>query len=318
MDTNIGAGARMLATFIRNAAACVCALCIASAAVAAAPQRSFASPEYAASGLVHAMMAHDRQAVAAVLGPGSEQWISSGDAVADRSAADRFVAAFEQKHAVAAASDARASLSVGVDDWPFAFPLVKAGSGWRFDTEAGKGELLARRIGQNELAVINVMRAIVDAQREYASEYRSPKGDAQYARKFASAPGRKDGLYWPAKAGERESPLGPLVTRATAEGYGLKKTTGPRPYHGYYFRMLQGQGPHARGGALDYVVKGRMIGGFAALAYPAQYGNSGVMTFIVNHDGTVFQKDLGADTAKQARAMSRFDPAAGWTPIPEP
>ncbi|MGE5171071.1 MAG: DUF2950 domain-containing protein [Rudaea sp.] len=317
MDTNIGAGMRMLARSWRIAAAWVCALCVASAAMAAAPQRSFASPEDAGAALVQALKVRDRAALVAILGPGSGQFISSGDAVADRLAVERFIAAFEQKHAVTGAGDARASLSVGADDWPFPFPLVKAEGGWRFDTEAGKGELLARRVGRNELAVINVMRAIVDAQREYASEYRGPDGVAQYATRFASTPGRKDGLYWPAKAGEPESPLGPLVTRAAAEGYQPKTTSGQRPYHGYYFRMLKAQGPHAKGGAFAYVVKGRMIGGFAAVAYPAQYGNSGVMTFVVNHDGVVFQKDLGVATAKQARAMTRFDPGAGWTPIPE-
>lgn len=317
MTTISPTGLRLLAPWLRRAALWLCAMCVVSAAAASAPQRSFASPEDAANALVGALKAHDRAALVAILGPASDRWISSGDAVADRSDSDRFVAAFEQKHVITPDRDARATLAVGPDDWPFAFPLVKSDAGWRFDTEAGKEELLARRIGQNELAVINVMLAIVDAQREYALGNHSRDGVAQYAKKFASSPGKQDGLYWPTKTGEPESPLGPLVRRATTEGYQAKKGSQPRPYHGYYFRMLSGQGSHAKGGALEYVVQGRMIGGFAAVAYPAQYGNSGVMTFIVNHDGAVYQRDLGPDTTKKARAMRRFDPGPGWTALSE-
>jgi len=174
--------------------------------------------------------------------------------------------------------------------------------------------MLARRIGRNELDVIDVMLAIVDAQREYASADRDRNGALEYARKFASSAGKQDGLYWPTKAGEPQSPLGPLVVRATGEGYAKQK--GPTPYHGYHFRMLKGQGPGASGGALDYVVRGRMIGGFAAIAYPAKYGSSGVMTFIVNHDGVVYQKDLGPQTATRAAAITKFDPGQGWTAVP--
>lgn len=317
MTTIPAAGIRVLAPWLRTALAWLCAVCLVSAASAATPQqRAFTSPEDAVTALVAAVKSHDRPAIVAILGPGSDKWITSGDAVADRAAAEHFVSAFEQKHAVAREGDARAGLTIGPDDWPFAFPLVKSGNAWRFDTAAGKDELLARRIGQNELAVINVMLAIVDAQREYALGSHTRDGVAQYAKKFASSPGQQDGLYWPTKAGESESPLGPLVRRATAEGYQAKKSSQPRAYHGYYFRMLTGQGSHAKGGALDYVVKGRMIGGFAAVAYPAQYGNSGVMTFIVDHDGVVYQRDLGPDTAKKARAMTRFDPGPEWTPVP--
>lgn len=295
------------------------ALSVASAVAAASPQRSFPTADAAASALVQAAKAHDRAALVAILGPGSDEWISSGDAVADRAAVERFVAAYEQKHAIApdggardAQGGARATLLLGPDDWPFAFPLVRSGAGWHFDTQAGKDELLARRIGQNELAAINVMLAIVDAQRDYASDWNEVP---QYARKFASSPGKQDGLYWPAAPGEPASPLGALVTQAAGEGYPVdRKNEAPRPYHGYNFRMLESQGPNAAGGSMDYVVQGRMIGGFAAIAYPAQYGNSGVMTFLVNHEGVVVQKDLGPETAKQARAITRFDPGAGWTP----
>jgi hypothetical protein len=300
----------------------VCALFLATAVGAAtskggsATPRSFASAEEAASALVAALKAHDKTALVAILGPGSNQWISSGDADADRAAADRFVRQFDEKHAISPEGDARATITVGADDWPFAFPLVRAGERWRFDTQAGKDEMLARRIGQNELAVINVMLAIVDAERDYASADRNKDGVREYASKFKSAPGKQDGLYWPTAAGEPPSPLGPLVSQAASEGYSKSANntnTGPRTYHGYHFRLLTGQGPHAKGGALDYIVKGHMIGGFAAIASPARYGNSGVMTFIVNHDGVVYQRDLGPDTASKARAITRFDPGPGWT-----
>ena len=311
MIDTIATNARAFVRAARGAGLALCGLCFAAGVGAAAPQRSFASADEAASALAQAVKAHDRPAILAILGAGSEKWITSGDKVADRALGERFVAAYEQKHTIAADGDAHATLTLGADDWPFAFPIVKSEQGWRFDTEAGKSELLARRIGENELAAINVMLAIVDAERDYASEDRNKDGVREYARKFASSPGRKDGLYWPTSTGEPPSPLGALVTRAAGEGY--KKGEGPRPYHGYYFRMLKGQGANAKGGAMDYVVKGRMIGGFAAIAYPAQYGNSGVMTFIVNHDGVVYQKDLGPQTAAKARAITRFDPGEGWT-----
>ena len=290
---------------------------VASGVRAAAPsaQKSFASPEDAATALVQALKAHDRAALLAVLGDAGE-WISSGDAVHDRATSDRFVADYETKHAIALDGDA-AKLTVGNDDYPFAFPIVKDGAPWRFDTAAGKDELLARRIGQNELYTINVLQAIVDAQREYASADRNGDGVLAYAQKFASSPGKRDGLYWPVKAGEPPSPLGELVADAAGQGYG-KKQTGPAPFHGYYYKMLKGQGKNAESGALDYVVKGREIGGFAVVAYPARYANSGIMTFIVNQDGKVFQADLGRDTQTKASAMQRFDPGKGWSEVKAP
>jgi hypothetical protein len=291
----------------------LCALGFTAASVAAAAQRTFASADEAASALAAAIKKHDRAAILAILGPGTDKWVTSGDAVADRAAGDKFVTAFDQKHAIQPDGDAKATLAIGSDDWPFAFPLIKSSAGWRFDAEAGKNELLARRVGENELAAINVMLAIVDAQHDYVSQDRNKDGVREYARKFASTPGKHDGLYWKTAEGEAPSPLGPLVTRAAGEGY--TKGEGPQPYHGYYFRPLRGQGAHAKGGALDYVLKGRMIGGFAAIAWPAKYASSGVMTFIVNHDGVVYQKDLGADTAKQAAAITRFDPGDGWTAV---
>ena len=294
---------------MRAAARFACALCaLILATGAVASQRTFASAEEAADALVKSVKAGDRNATFAILGTEN---LTSADPVADHDLAQRFAARYEEKHAIEPDGDARATLTIGSDDWPFAFPLVKSDGRWHFDAAAGEHELLARRIGENELAVMNVMLAIVDAEREYGSQDHDKDGIREYARKFVSSPGRKDGLYWETAAGEPESPLGPLMRTASAQGY--RKGDKPTPYHGYYFRILQSQGSHAKGGALDYVVKGHMIGGFAAVAYPAQYRNTGVMTFIVNHDGVVYQKDLGPETAKIAKGMARFDPGPGWT-----
>jgi Protein of unknown function (DUF2950) len=278
---------------------------------ATAAQKSFATPEDAASALVQAVKAHDRSATLAILG-NADDWISSGDAVADRAMGDRFVAAYETKHSFVRKNGDSATLVVGNDEYPFAFPIVKSGDRWRFDTKAGKEELLARRIGENELSAIKVLEAIVDAQMEYASMDRNGDGVLDYAQKFASSPGKHDGLHWPTKEGEPPSPLGPLVARAAGEGY-AKKGSGPTAYHGYYFRLLRGQGKNAAGGALDYVVHGREIGGFAVIAYPAKYGSSGIMTFLVNQDGKVYQADLGRQTVARASTMRTYDPGEGWT-----
>jgi hypothetical protein len=310
---NPGACARHWAS---RALALFVMLLVAAGVQAAAPaQKSFATPEDAVSALVQAVRSHDRAAVLAVLGNVAE-WVASGDAVADRATGDRFVAAYDAKHAITLDGDT-AKLTIGNDDFPFAFPIAKRGDRWRFDTAAGKEELLARRIGENELDAIKVLQAIVDAQRDYASEDRDGDGVLAYAQKFASSPGKRDGLYWPAKAGEPASPLGVLVARAAGQGY-TKTDKGPTPFHGYMFRMLKGQGKNAESGALDYVVRGRSIGGFAVVAWPARYGNSGVMTFIVNQDGKVYQADLGPNTATLAGKMQRFDPGKDWSPVQGP
>lgn len=282
---------------------------------AGSTQKTFSSPEDAVSALVQAAEAHDRTATLAVLGNASD-WISSGDAVADRERVDRFVAAYETKHAIVRDGD-KAALTIGDDSFPFAFPLVRSGDRWRFDTAAGKNELLDRRIGENELDVIKVLQAIVDAERDYASQDRNGDGVLDYAQKFISSPGKRDGLYWPTAAGEPSSPLGPLVAQATAKGY-KKSANVPTPYHGYYYRMLKGQGKNAETGAFDYVVQGRGIAGFAVIAYPARYGNSGIMTFIVNQDGKVYQSDFGRNTTERASQMQRFDPGRGWSPVNVP
>lgn len=277
-------------------------------------QRTFATPDQAVEALVQALQAQDRAALLAVLGPARE-WIFSGDRVADRSTAEQFVAAYRAKHRIAQEGE-RAMLLLGADEYPFAFPLARNGALWRFDTDAGKEELLARRIGRNELSAIEVLRAIVDAQLEYASADRNGNGVLEYARKFASTPGTRDGLYWKAKEGEPQSPLGPLVAHAASQGYAkAKEKEGPTPYHGYLFRMLDGQGKAGAADAIDYVVRGRAIGGFAVVAYPVKYGNTGIMTFVVSHDGVVHQADLGPKTAATAGAMKRMELGSGWTKV---
>jgi hypothetical protein len=283
-----------------------------SHAFAAEQQRRFASPEEAAQALVAAIRSQDLKALTNVLGPGSDEIVESGDAVADKARRARFVKAYEESNKLVRVGDAKAVLNVGKDDWPFPVPIVKDGKAWRFDTTEGKEEILNRRIGRNELAVVQVLQAYVDAQREYY--LRNPQGDKllQYAQRIASSEGKRDGLYFPTKGGERQSPLGPLVESAKAVGYTKAKGGEPTPYYGYYYRILTSQGPEARGGTYDYVVQGKMIGGFALVAWPASYGNSGVMTFIVNHDGVVYEKDLGPDTASAVRKIATFNPDRSW------
>ena len=274
--------------------------------------KSFSSPEAAAQGLIDALKSGSRQAALDILGHSAGAWLSSGDRVADRAAVTRFIAAYEEKHTLNREGDAKAILIVGNDDYPFPFPIVASKSGWQFDPERGREEILNRRIGRNELSTIQTLLAIVDAQRDYASVDRNGDGLLEYAQKFISSPGKKDGLYWPAKPGEPESPLGPLIGQATREGYG--KQAGKRTaFHGYYYRILIRQGPAAAGGAYDYLVhKDHMIGGFAVLAYPAKYGVSGITSFLVNQQGVVFEKDLGPDTEKAAGGITSFNPDSGW------
>ena len=285
-----------------------------STAAAGAPQgKRFSSLEDAVDALVDAVRAHDRNALAQILGPHGGALVSSGDDVADRRAGERFVAEYDTAHRLEGGGG-KVVLYVGADDFPFPIPLVPDGPSWRWDADAGREEILSRRIGRNELSVIQVCLAYVDAQREYYAHSHTRSGILEYAQRFASSPGKHDGLYWPTKAGESPSPLGPLVTRAQAEGYarGTRTEAGRVPFHGYFYRILPRQGPHAPDGAYDYVVRGHMIGGFALLAYPARYGASGVMTFIVNHDGVVYQKDLGPATARAATTIQSFDPDTTW------
>jgi hypothetical protein len=310
-----------MTTLRRVLLALFASLFIGAGAFAADTQRSFASPEEATQALVNAVKAHDRAATLAVLGQDAASWISSGDATADQAAVARFIEAYDAKHHLAQ-KDGKATLTLGADDFPFAFPIVRKGERWRFDTAAGKLEMLARRIGENELSAIKVLQAIVDAQLDYASADRNGDGVLAYAQKFFSSPGKHDGLYWPVDPGQPPSPAGELLAKASSEGYRAReqakdqaKGKQPVPYHGYYYRLLTRQGKHAPSGALDYVVGGRAIGGFAVVAYPARYGNSGIMTFIVNQDGKIYQSDLGPDTQAKALKMKEFDPGPGWTPV---
>jgi len=276
-------------------------------------QRSFGSPEEAVQGLLSALQSKDLNALMAILGPESDDIVSSGDPVADDSRRERFVQFYQEKHLLQEESADRVFLNVGKENWPFPIPIVRKDSLWYFDTDEGREEILARRIGRNELSAIQVCLAVVDAQREYASRDRNGDGFREYAQQFRSDPGKRDGLYWEAKEGDEQSPLGPLLAEAQEEGYAFKQSDSrPSPYHGYYYRMLTAQGEAAPGGAYDYVLKGKMLGGFALAAYPAQYGASGIMTFMVNHDGIVYEKDLGESTEKEAQAMTRFNPDSTW------
>jgi hypothetical protein len=276
-------------------------------------QQDYQTPQAAAEALVSAAKSGDRTAALVVLGRHGEDIISSGDKVADDTARQKFVAAYDAKHAITAEGDKKAILIVGNDDYPFPIPVLRNKNGtWSFDTQEGRREILYRRIGRNELDTIQTALAYVDAQDEYASKDRGA-GAGVYAQRFISTPDKKDGLYWPTAQGEEESPLGALFVEATRQGY--RAGEGRTPYHGYYFKILTKQGPAATGGAADYVVNGKMIGGFALVAYPAEYRNSGVMTFIVNHTGTVLQRDLGPNTSKLAEAMTSFNPDASWKPV---
>jgi len=278
---------------------------------AAARQKSFPTPEEGVQALLEAAQSHDQTTLLAILGPEAKPLVSTGDPVADRESSERFVKSYEEAHTLVPSGDTKVVLQIGKDEWPFPIPLIKDSAGWRFDTQAGKEELLNRRIGRNELDVIQVCLAYVDAQREYYMRNPLNAPLLQYASKFISTKGKRDGLYWETSADEPPSPLGPLVARARREGY--KRAAGkPVPYHGYYYKMLTSQGPDAPGGAYDYVVRGKMIGGFALVAYPAQYGSSGIMTFIVNHDGVVYEKDFGPKTAATVQSMTKFNPDKTW------
>jgi Protein of unknown function (DUF2950) len=281
---------------------------------AASAQQSFATPEQAADALIAANRSDNTAQLQQILGPDGESLINSGDPVADTAARARFVAAYQTAHRLERDGADRVVLVVGERNWPLPLPMVRQGSAWHFDTEAGRQQILDRRIGRNELDVIAVCRAYVEAQREFARGRRLAGGQAEYAQHFRSTPGKHDGLYWPVGAGEPPSPLGPLVAEARAEGYAPHAPdAAPRPYHGYYYRIITRQGPHAPGGARNYVVGGRMTGGFALLAFPARYGDSGIMTFIVNEAGVVFEKNLGPATASLAENINEYDPDDGWT-----
>lgn len=275
----------------------------------AATQEHFPSPEAAARALEAAVRSGSAaERVLAVLGPESDKIVSSGDPVDDAATRKRFATAAAERTRIERTTDGVAVLYVGRDDWPFPIPIVRESDGWRFDTAAGKEELLNRRIGRNELIAIAVCRSYVDAQNEFARRFHT------YAQSIRSTPGKRDGLYWEASDHD-VSPLGPFIASATAEGYRVREASEPpAPYHGYFFRILTAQGPHAPGGARDYVKGGKMTGGFALVAWPAEHGSTGIMTFIVDRQGVVFQKNLGEGTAEAAKAITAYDPDGSWEP----
>jgi len=278
-----------------------------------AKQKSFKSPEEAVKALSDAVKGNDTKELMMIFGPAGKELISSGDEVADKAWRDRFARAYEEMNKLVSENDKKIILHVGNEEWPYPIPVVKKGENWFFDTEAGKEEILNRRIGRNELNAIEVCLAYVDAQREYILKDRDENKLLEYAQRLNSREGEKNGLYWEAKEGQEGSPLGPLIAKAAVEGYTGKRPVGRRtPYHGYYYRILKAQGKNAPGGEYDYVVNGKMIGGFALVAYPAEYGSSGIMTFIVNQEGVVYQRNLGKDTEKIATAMKKFDPDKTW------
>jgi len=276
------------------------------------PQRIyFATPQEGFDALVAALRKNDDKEVGRLLGPGHAAIVDSGDAAADRDAAAQFVAAYDAKHVVQMDGDAKAQIATGETEWPMPVPMVKSDAGWSFDAKAGEQELLARRIGRNELDTIQSCRAFIDMQDEYAEADRNGDGLLEYAGRIVSSPGKHDGLYWPAREGEPQSPAGPLLAEA-AQGYRKGVAT---PYHGYYYRILTAQGKHAPDGAMSYYANGKLIGGVALIAYPAKYRNSGVKTFICSMSELVYEKDLGPDTAAKARRIKAYDPDETWTKV---
>jgi hypothetical protein len=274
-------------------------------------QKTFASPGAAVEAMIAAAKASNTDASLQIFGPEGKELISSGDEVADKNARERVVQKYEQMHRLVREPDDTVTVYMGAENWPFPIPLVKKGKAWYFDTPAGKQEVLYRRIGKNELATIDVLHAIVDAQKQYQSETHDGDAVKQYAVKIVSDPGQHNGLYWKVAAGEPQSPIGPLIADAVSAGY-TRKQSGSTPFHGYIYKHLSSQGPAAPGGAKEYLVNGKMTGGFGILAYPAEYRNSGVTTFMVNQDGIVYQKDLGPDTAKIAASMTQYNPDPSW------
>jgi Protein of unknown function (DUF2950) len=282
-----------------------------------ATQQVFPSPDAAVSALVAADKADDMKTLSSILGPDADQVLSSGDSVADKNAREDFARRYQEMHRLAYDDEGRVILYVGANNWPVPIPLVKKNGGWVFDTAGGKDELLYRRIGRNELFTIKVLEDLADAQTEYASDAHDGESAGQFARKVLSDSGKQDGLYWEAGEGQPESPIGPLVASASAEGYKKDSGGSPIPFHGYYYKVLTKQGRNAPGGAKNYLVNGKMTKGFAFLAYPAEYRASGVMTFMINQNGVIVQKDLGPDTAGLASEIAEYNPDKTWQEVDE-
>jgi hypothetical protein len=280
-------------------------------------QRVFRSPASAAAALVDAARADDLKEMSAILGPEGEDVVSSGDPVADNNAREDFTKRYDQMHRLAYNDQGQVILYVGADNWPLPIPIVKHSDGWVFDTVDGKDELLYRRVGRNELYTIDVLQELADAQQDYADLQKKSSGQAQFAQQILSDPDKKNGLFWPTSGSELESPIGPLIADATAEGYKRDPSGKPAPFHGYFYKVLASQGAEAPGGAQDYIVDGRMTKGFAFLAYPAEYRDSGVMTFVIDKNGVMVEKDLGPDTEKIAPAITSFNPDKTWSELQE-
>lgn len=289
-------------------------LCFAETLPAQETQQTiFPTPKAAVAALVSAARVNDLPGMLEIFGPEGKELVSSGDDIADKNDRSKFVQLYGQRHKLIGETDT-VTLQVGASDWPFPIPLVKKNDGWVFDTAAGKQEELYRRIGANELAAIRVCRAVIQAERDYAKQGHDDNPSGVYARRIRSEPGKQNGLYWEPKDGEAISPAGPLLAEASEEGY--EKAVSRRiPFHGYLYRILTAQGPSGPGGPKDYIVDGKMTGGVAVLAYPAEYRSRGVMTFIVNDNGIVFQKDLGTDTEQIAKGTKAFNPDSSWTRV---
>ncbi len=300
---------RALAGFLLAAA--LLAPSLAARAAGPAPaQQDFATAQDAVDALISALQQNDKARFATLMGPAGERLLESGDPVADDNTRKSFLADYAEKHSLAVQSDGRAVLSVGSNGWPMPIPLVQANGKWHFDTQAGAQEVINRRIGRNEIGAIRTALAFADAQNDYKSRF------GTFAQRLYSTPGQHDGLYWEPVPGELESPMGPLVDQAVDEGYPGAEAAGKQvPYHGYLFHMLKGQGPSAPGGKRSYLTDGKLTGGVGLVAWPAAYGSSGIMTFLVNQDGVVFQKDLGPDTARKVAAITAFDPDLSWARV---
>lgn len=301
--------------FLWAATICAAALLAASAAWAAGgpPQTTFKTPELAAKALADACRADDLKALDAMLGPDGKDLVSSGDELLDKTSRQDYAKACDEMMKVLKSGPSAMVVQVGKENWPMPIPIVRDGKSWRFDTAAGKEEILNRRIGDDELSAIQVCKAYVEAQHEYHAADRDADDVLEYAQRIASTPGQQDGLFWSQAEGEEQSPMGPLAAQAAQEGYKPKTAAGePAPYHGYYYRVLTGQGANAPGGEYSYVINGNMVAGFALLAWPAQYGSTGIMTFQVGPSGVIYEKDLGEKTADVAQAVTKFDPDKTW------
>ena len=291
------------------------ALALSPAFAEEAPVKTFPSYRAAISAFVAALSTNDEAAVTGIIGAKAQDLLTSGDAVQDDNARKSFLASYHEAHAFVRENPDKVLLTVGKSAWELPFPIVRVDGAWHLDADAGAQELVYRRIGQNELDAIKVCRALYAAQKSYAAAAHDGNPPGLYAQHFRSESGMENGLYWDAKPGEPDSPAGALVAEAASEGYGPAATSGkPTPFHGYYYRIIKSQGSHASGGAKEYVKDGKMIGGFAIVAYPAEYRGSGVMTFIVGPRGRVFQKDLGETSEQQATSMEVFDPDSSWKP----